>query len=262
VPGIERDPEITPVGVILHVTAVPGTRSLYDWFSGPSGGVESHWHVADDGYCEQYRPANHEADANYLGNSWIGSDGKRYGFLSVENSGGMHGRWTPDQVRVMKDLIRWAGAAYGFPLRVAPGYHSPGVGYHTMFGAGPGTQSWSNATGKTCPGPDRIAQFHTEFVPWLIAGAGEDDDMPYTEAQLGAIVTKAVQPLGTKLDRLITQGQRIKDIARQARQAAADAVDAGASPEEVGASVEQAVTRALAEGAVDVNVTVAGRGQV
>jgi hypothetical protein len=125
-------------------------------------------------------------------------------------------------------------------------------------GAGNKVDGHRDHKSTECPGDKLYA--------WVKAGAKrptakETDDMPYTEAQLGAIVTKAVQPLGNKLDRLLAQGQRIKDITRQVRQAATAAAQKEMTPEQIGAQVETALTRALEEGSVDVNVTVAGRGQ-
>jgi hypothetical protein len=107
-----------------------------------------------------------------------------------------------------------------------------------------------------CPGDKLYA--------WVRAGAKrpttkEIDDMPYTEAQLKFIVEQATKPLAAKLDRLLAQGQRIKDLTRLGRRAAAAAAEEGMTPEQIGAQVEAALTRALEEGAVDVNVTVAGR---
>lgn len=46
-----------------------------------------------------------------------------------------------------------------------------GVGYHTMYAG------WSNVAGKTCPGPDRIAQFNNVLIPWM-ADPEEDDMTP------------------------------------------------------------------------------------
>lgn len=86
------DPRIRPVGVILHVAAT-NAESLHDWFNGPSGGIESHLYLRKDGTWEQYRDFEHEADANFKGNSWI-SGSHRNGFISVETQGLGAGEWT------------------------------------------------------------------------------------------------------------------------------------------------------------------------
>jgi hypothetical protein len=165
VQGLANDPPITPIGVILHVSGSEAT-SLHGWFDGPSGGIESHLHIARDGTVEQYRDTQREADANYKGNSWM-EGGKRLGFLSVETQGVAAGEWTPEQLTEIRRFLAWASRTHGFPLRVAPSYRSPGVGWHVMWGAGEGTDSWSNARGKVCPGRDRIRQFHTDLIPWM-----------------------------------------------------------------------------------------------
>jgi len=164
--GLSKDPPIRPIGIILHVSA-SNADSLYGWFNGPSGGVESHFHIPlKPGQVEQYRDTNREADANYKGNSWIEGN-ERLGFLSVETAGLGDGEWNDYQLRELEKLIRWASAAHKFPLRVTSGYHSPGIGYHVQFGAGEGTNSWSNARGKVCPGPKRIAQIKNVLMPRL-----------------------------------------------------------------------------------------------
>lgn len=166
--GLEKDPPIIPVGVILHVAA-SNADSLYGYFNGPSGGIESHFQIplTNKAPVEQYRDTGREADANYKGNSWIGADGRRYGFLSVETAGLGDGEWNAHQLTEIIALIRWASKTHGFPLRKAPGYRSPGLGYHIMFGSGEGTNSWSNARGKVCPGPKRIRQFEEIILPTL-----------------------------------------------------------------------------------------------
>lgn len=168
VSGLAADPPIIPVGVILHVSGGMAT-SLYGYFNGKSGGVESHLHIpmsaADP--IEQYRDTVREADANYRGNSWIGGDGKRYGFLSVENQGIGDGVFTPYQIEANLEFCRWAAEVHNFPLRRCLSYRSPGIGYHVMFGSGEGTNSWSKFAGKICPGPRRIAQFNDVILPRL-----------------------------------------------------------------------------------------------
>lgn len=174
VSGERNDPPIIPVGCILHV-AVSEARSLYDYFDGPSGGIESHLYIRRDGSGEQYRDLDREADANLQANSWIGSDGRRYGFHSIETQGMEHGEWTAAQIRAIKQFLAWDAERYGWPLRVVPSnnWRSGGVGYHVMLGA-PGP--WTPVA-KTCPGPDRVRQFKQIIVPWL-QGDHQEDDMP------------------------------------------------------------------------------------
>lgn len=171
--GLRHDPVLDRVaGVIWHLSASEAP-SLRRYFDGPSGGVESHFHVPRTlaHPIEQYRPGNREADANYRGNSWVQS-GERWGFLSIEFQGAdpATGRYTDHQVEQGLAITEWACRQYGFARRVAPGYRSEGVGYHVQHGSGPGTNSWSNATGKTCPGSPRIRQLLTEVFPRFIGG--------------------------------------------------------------------------------------------
>lgn len=156
------DPQITPIGVVLHVDA-GNARSLFDWFNGPSKGIESHFHVAKDGYTEQYRDTEQEADANYHGNSFeLG--GKTVGFISVETQGYFDGVWTDAQLARIKEILVWARDTHGIPLEECQAWNDPGVGYHVMWGA-PG--AWTPVAGKTCPGPRRIDQFYNDIVPWM-----------------------------------------------------------------------------------------------
>lgn len=155
-------------GVIWHVSASEAP-SLFRYFDGQSGGVESHFHVARDGTVEQYRPGDAEADANYRGNSWL-EGGVRWGFLSIEFQGAdpVTGRWTPEQVASGLAITEWAQQRYGFARQLAPSFHGQGIGYHVMFGAGAGLDAWSNARGKTCPGGRRVSQFRGEVVPTFL----------------------------------------------------------------------------------------------
>lgn len=190
IPAGGTDPRIRPIGVILHVDG-GNAKSLYNYFNGPSGGIESHLHIAkslEDGGVEQYRDTEYEADANYRGNSWDEAI-ERLGFISVETQGTGAGEWTPYQMQEIKKFLRWASEEHRFPLRVAPGYRSAGVGYHIMFGTGMGTNSWSNASGKICPGPGRIKQFREDIVPWMAQGGQGDDDMPLTEDDVKRVAT-------------------------------------------------------------------------
>lgn len=160
VPG-PNDPQIKPIGIILHVDA-GNAWSLFNWFSGPSKGIESHFYVRKDGVTEQYRDTEREADANYKGNSFM-LGGELVGYLSIETQGYANGTWTSAQLETIKRLIADLAELHDIPLVVCPGPFDPGVGYHVMFGApGPWTP-----TAKSCPGPKRINQFHKEIVPWM-----------------------------------------------------------------------------------------------
>jgi N-acetyl-anhydromuramyl-L-alanine amidase AmpD len=157
-----NDPAIEVVGAILHVDA-GDAGTLFDYFNGPSGGIESHFYVRRDGKVEQYRSTGVEADANLKANSFLDSAGVRRGYVSIETQGLEAGEWTPAQLAAIKALLLWLADKHGFPLRPVPKHTAAGVGYHTMFGA-PGP--WTPAA-KTCPGPARIRQFKKDLVPWM-----------------------------------------------------------------------------------------------
>jgi hypothetical protein len=175
IPAGINDPYIIPIGVILHVDAA-NQPDLYSYFNGPSGGIESHCHIRRDGHIYQYRAFNREADANYKANSFIGRDGRRYGFISYETQGFGEGEWTDEQMDSIRRALLWHNEEHRIPLRVCPGPFSPGIGYHTLFGA---PSEWTPVA-KSCAGPDRKEQFHNTLVPWF-KDAEEEDDMPYSD---------------------------------------------------------------------------------
>lgn len=180
-----NDPAIIPLGVILHTDA-GNSASLYNYFNGPSGGIESHFHIPKKNPVEQYRDTAFEADANLQANSFL-RNGKRYGFISVETQGLATDPWTDYQLAEIKKLILWARKTHPLiQLRVCPGPFDAGIGYHTLFGS-PGP--WTPVA-KSCPGPLRIKQFNQVLVPWFKTAAApptsttdtSGDDMALTDA--------------------------------------------------------------------------------
>lgn len=161
-----NDPPIKVIGAILHVDA-GNSNSLYDYFKNKSGGIESHFFVKSDGSIEQYRDTGIEADANLKANSFIDAQGRRVGFVSIETQGFDKGEWNAAQLAAIKRLLKWLAETHDFPLAVCKSSTSPGVGYHTMWGA-PGP--WTPVA-KDCPGPDRIRQFVNVLTPWFRVGA-------------------------------------------------------------------------------------------
>lgn len=157
IPPGPNDPPIKPRVVILHV-AVSEAATLYDYFNGPSGGVESHFYIRRDGSLDQYRSTDVQADANTDANDFA---------ISIETQGMERGEWTPAQLTTIKALLLWCHNVHGIPLQVCPKWDGAGIGYHTQF---PGT--WDKR-GASCPGPDRKAQFTNVLVPWL-ASAGKE----------------------------------------------------------------------------------------
>lgn len=186
-----NDPPIEVIGAILHVDA-GDSKDLFDYFNGPSKGIESHFHIPKTGPVLQYRDTHYEADANLKGNAFIASNGRRYGYASIETQGLEKGEWNPHQLDNIKAVLKWLSETHGFPLRVCKSSTHPGVGYHVMWGA-PG--AWTPVS-KSCPGPDRVRQFHEVLVPWFDAGAPigthapgtGDEELDMDEKTLRAIV--------------------------------------------------------------------------
>lgn len=170
IPPGANDPAIIPVMAVLHV-AVSRAFSLKGWFSGPSGGIESHFYVRWSGKVEQYRSVKVEADAQYQGNSWLVPADKpagvmRLGGVSIETAGFANGKWNSAQLASIQALLLWLHKTHGIPLQpvLQANPHSlstGGVSYHTRFA------SWSNVKGKTCPGPKRVMQFVQVIRPWM-----------------------------------------------------------------------------------------------
>lgn len=158
-----NDPDIIPIGFIVHVDA-GNAASLYSWWQNPASlGLESTLHIPKQNQTEQYTDTEREADANYKANSfWSG--GKRYGFISVETQGYGSGKWTVHQLSEIKRIILWGrDGPHKIPIRVCPTPFSSGSGYHTMWGA---PSEWTPVS-KSCPGAERKVQWNTIIVPWM-----------------------------------------------------------------------------------------------
>lgn len=185
-----NDPPIIAIGAILHVDA-GNSSSLFSYFNGPSDGIESHFFVKKDGVVEQYRDTAFEADANLKANQFM-KNGSRYGYVSIETQGLAKGEWTAQQLASIKRLLRWLSEAHNFPLTKCKTPTSPGVGYHTLFGA-PGP--WTPAA-KTCPGPDRVRQFDSILVPWMAGESGEEFDVisPADVEKIAQAVLNKIEP--------------------------------------------------------------------
>lgn len=148
-----NDPKIAPTAVVLHVAATTGD-SLFQWFNGPSGGVESHFYVRLSGVVEQYRDTAYQADAQMA----YARDQ-----ISIETAGMASGTWNADQLAALRKLLAWISSTHNIPLTLNTSETNPrGVAWHSQF------HSWTGDS-RTCPGVERIPQ-----IPSLIQ---EDDDM-------------------------------------------------------------------------------------
>ena len=173
IPPGTNDPRVTPTQIIDHVAAST-TSSLYGWFNGPSGGVESHFYVRADGTVEQYRDTAYQADAQIGG-------GKNA--ISIETAGLSDGTWTDAQIAALIELHDWIADTHGIARQACPDPNGGGLGYHSMWGS-TRAGTWA-ADGRTCPGPARIVQWRTVLLPALTQASRttptptllEDDDM-------------------------------------------------------------------------------------
>lgn len=200
-----NDPRIKVVGAVLHVDG-GNQGSLYNYFNGPSDGIESHFHVNKAGIIEQYRDTDWEADANYKGNAFMRGS-VRCGLVSIETQGLGSGEWNGAQLTSIKRLLKWLSYAEGFPLQKIPTWNGDGVGYHIQFGSpGPWTPS-----AKVCPGPDRIKQFNNILVPWFRNPVVDDPDSPQPTRKVPP--TMFVSRFGSSLYVMVT-GDRLVNISK------------------------------------------------
>lgn len=161
IPPGSSDPKITARVGVWHVDG-GNASSLYDWFNGPSGGLESHFFITKDGVLEQYRDTAYQADAQWAANDFG---------LSVETQGFGDGVWTDAQIFMSQRLMRWMHAEHSIPLRKIQNWNGSGFGYHSLF------PEW-NKSNHSCPGAGRIKQFDQVLVPWLNKGAPKDGPTP------------------------------------------------------------------------------------
>lgn len=160
--------------VILHVADSEST-SIHGWVNNPSSRASSHFYVARDGSIEQY------VDTDHI--SWTSGEGNPDS-IGIETQGRADGPWTAEQVDALVRIIAWAHETHGVPLRLMNSSKSTetGIGWHRLGVDGRwfpelpsmlagrtqrgGGERWSRATGKSCPGDDRIPQ-----IPGILEAA-------------------------------------------------------------------------------------------
>jgi hypothetical protein len=200
-----NDPRVDLRTGILHVDG-GNAYNLRDWFDGPSGGIESHLHIPKNAHTFQYRDLNFEADANWKANPFA---------MSVETQGYASGEWTDDQLAEIKRIMLWSEPNLGIPLRKPTHWRDSGWGYHTMF------PEWYPKA-KSCPGKERIEQYHDLLVPWM-ALARENPKMAIEDLILNAVerCRLAENRLEEQIKLLLTPEQR--ELARKRSDAYAKA---------------------------------------
>lgn len=194
----------------------------------------AHFSTFADGSIVQSRDTAFRSAANLNGN---------HRCIAIENEdAGQDIPLTDAQVAACARILAWAHRTHGVPLQLCPdskpgsrglAYHRQGIdGNFDSFqfpGRVPGGEVWSESFGKTCPRDKRIAQ-----LPAILARAKRliegDDDLPFTEKELRAIVreeaeaalqstddamraklTRANERLERANQRLIALGQRLDD---------------------------------------------------
>ena len=197
--GEQTEPALSnPKIIVLHtmVGSLWGTDGYF--MQDGYGGTESHFGVGFDGEVLQWQDLAHQADANLDGNPRC---------ISIETSDwgeGPFGKWdtgnpalvpawTAEQVEAIAQLVAWLCREFSIPCepiedsrpgRTGIGYHRQGIDNWRVDGG----EKWSGSTGKVCPGDRRIAQIPEviERARQILAGGDEEDDMPYSQAQLEA----------------------------------------------------------------------------
>lgn len=208
-----NDPRVDLRTGILHVDA-GNAYNLRDWFDGPSGGIESHLHIPKDGHTFQYRDLDYEADANWKANPFA---------MSVETQGYADGIWTADQLAEIKRIMLYSAQtpAIGIPLRKPRFWNDSGWGYHTMF------EQWYPED-KSCPGWQRIMQYHDILVPWM-EQAREDphmaiEDLILNSCERNRLANNRVEEM---LKEILTPAQEARAKARSDAYAKANPVRKG-----------------------------------
>jgi peptidoglycan hydrolase-like protein with peptidoglycan-binding domain len=190
-PQADTQPQIVPWSVILHtVVGNPTLDAYFTYWSTNVEGTEGHLGVRVGGASAQFMPLDVRADSNFRANSFIATvDGAAQvcGAVSVETGDNYYAGdprlgmgWTQlGQRRILEDLLLQICQTTGIPARVCRDPFDRGIGYHAMWGVnvlGPGdgtyghitdpagrniqlNNPWTKTTGRTCPGPGKIAEF-------------------------------------------------------------------------------------------------------
>lgn len=196
-----RKVPMTPRRLILHTAVSNATPSMHSYFN-VSGRATPHFYLGRDGELEQYIDTGYQSSANLNGNhdcitveSWDGYD-TAYWQPDVPP-------WTDAQVEALARLAAWCYTTHGIPLVQLPSSRpgTRGVGWHRLgidgnFPAGllggrvEGGERWSSATGKVCPGDDRIRQTVNDIIPRALALLNGEEDMPTVEEIARAVWSK------------------------------------------------------------------------
>lgn len=165
---------ITPTAFINHSDA-GYVRSLQNWWlnTAPSpngsGSLSCHFHIAWDGYMEQYVDTLRRANANVQANTYAisvevsNSPSYRDGRISFNDD-----PYSEAQIRALVQLHKWVLATHpGIPAKkCTDGRH--GLGWHNQY------PQWTTP-GHQCPGTKRIELLQTRVWPEVFTQ--EEDEL-------------------------------------------------------------------------------------
>lgn len=206
-------------GIVLHV-AVSNSASLYNFFNTAGVNASSHLYTDYNGNSEQY------VDANKI--AWTSGEGNAT-TIGVETAGMGTGEWTPEQVKELARLCRWAAFHYDFPLRKAASSRSNARGVfthrHGVDGNFPtkGVQrgrlqrakkglgeKWSSSQGKTCPTNARQAQWGE-----VVRLAQTHTVTKNTVGRKGAAVYKTRKTGAKNITRILPKGKKVRIVRKR-----------------------------------------------
>lgn len=247
-------------------------------------GVESHFGVGgpadgtdDDGRVVQWQDTAFQADANYDGKPEV---------LSIETSDGAKPDtpWSPNQLTAIVRLIAWLCRTHNIPAHLINGnlpgtrgiaYHRQGCDHGISYRPRgwpydqwrvPGGVKWSTSLGKVCPGDVRIRQLVDVVIPRVQQELKPKEDVmtPAQEAKLDAALAGA-RDLAAAVSAI---ARRVENIEKGSVRAEREADSGGiyhdvarieGKVDALAASVSDTIRKALAEGVVAVDVTVANK---
>lgn len=174
----------TKTQFIVHSTGtLASARANFNYFSRGDVVVESTFIVG----LSKVDPTLQILDSTAVADA-SGSASKRA--ISVEVVGDGVGGYNDWQRSEIARLGRWAAANHPIEKRIIPSEAASGFGWHVMFGA-PGP--WTSVAGKVCPGAKRVAELKSTVFPAIFSNPTvQEDDMPYTPAELRELVKDAV----------------------------------------------------------------------
>jgi hypothetical protein len=205
-PEWDSQPRITPTQIIDHT--VVGTALGAFWFFHDSTGIESHFIIRGrrsgtaDGHIWQLMDTGRQADANLEANA------RAISIETEDNGARPIEPWSPAQL----DSLEWL---HDKLVQIHPDVQRqnastctrPGLGYHSQLGS---PSCRTPAVGKDCPAPARISQWNRILLPAFVAGRVEEDDMPYTEAEIrGMIQAELNEFAGRRFD---DNGQTVTEL--------------------------------------------------